>query len=486
MFLDKTHGDADFWNLWENNKKQLFKKCIRLMNGNICEAEDALSTAMLKAREKMFHYRDKVRNFKGWALRLTENVCLDHLRKHRRLVSLDDIPESLIHKEDNSGCYFTESTENNHSCENILREIFEMVDKLPQRLREPALLRFLYFKPYRDIAGRLHITEENARKRIQEARSVLKLSYGLEINGLLTSPPGETGMETESSAIQRIKDDARPVLDKVGSELDFSCVSAWIVKALPITGIDKDILVFLPLKPSTYDKGFESSLNYISRHSGGWKRHLELAQILYAAGIWEHSEKMLRHVLKKHPRSFSAWILLGDMLRRAGRTDEAERLFHHAGSLAYRESSRHYLAGMAAGCRGDLNEAIALFERAGNIEPSNISFHQAKGICLFRLGRHADALKIFEGILAQSPDDIVSLAYCCEVSLCLNQRKNAEKYIGSILKSNPHDFFGLTRKTELNAPKGGAEKEESMRLLQIKERFNQLAMLMKDQESLNL
>jgi RNA polymerase sigma factor (sigma-70 family) len=480
MLLDNLHGDADFWNLWENNKKLLLKKCIRLMNGNICEAEDALSTAMLKAREKMFHYRDRVRNFKGWALRLTENVCLDHLRKHKRLISLDDIPESLIHIEDSHGCFFMESTESYNSREDILKEIFEMVDNLPQRLREPALLRFLYFKPYHDIAGRLHITEENARKRIQEARSVLKLHYGIEINGLLALPPGETGMEPESPAMKKMTDDARPVLEEVGFELDFSCVSAWIVKALPITGIDEDILVFLPFKPGTYAKGFESSLNYISKHSGGWKKHLELAQILYAAGIWDQSEKMLRHVLKKHPRSFSAWILLGNMLSKSGRTDQAEELFRQAGSHVYRDSSRHYLSGMVAECRGDLNEAIALFERAESLEPSNLSFRHAKGICLFRLGQHADAQQLFESILAQNPGDIVSLAYCCELSLSLNRRKNAGEYLDSILKNNPHDFFGLTRKAGLNGQKGIKEKEEQMRLQQITERFNQLAILMKE------
>jgi RNA polymerase sigma factor (sigma-70 family) len=483
MFLNEPQGNVDFWNLWENNKKLFFRKCIRLMDGNICEAEDALSAAMLKAQEKMFHYRDSIRNFKGWALRLTENVCLDQLRKHRRLISFDEIPESLINTELNHGCLFMESTENYNSREAILKGIFEMVDDLPRRLREPALLRFLYFESYRTIAGRLQITEENARKRIQEARSALKLHYGIEINGLLTLSSEEGGMEPESPAMKKMTEDARSVLGDGGFELEFSCESAWIVNTLPITGIDEDILVFLPLKPGKCFKGFESSLNYISRHSGGWKKHLELAQTLYAAGMWDQSEKMLQHVLKKHPRSFSAWMLLGDMLSKSGRTDEAEGLFRQAGSLVFRDSSRHCLAGMAAECRGDLNEAIALFERAGSLEPSNIFFRHAKGICLFRLGRHTDALRLFEDILAGNPGDIVSLAYCCEVSLILNRRKTAGKYIDSILEGNPNDFFGLTRKTGLNNQNGVMTKEERMRLQRITERFNQLVIIMKGPEN---
>ncbi len=480
--MDNLLDDADFWNLWGKNKKLLFRKCIQIMNGNTSEAEDALSTAMLKAREKMLYYRDRVRNFKGWALRLTENVCLDLLRRRKRLISFDEIPEPLIYKEGGTNRLFMETSESYYSREDILKEIFKMVDNLPHRLREPALLRFLYFKPYRDIALRLHITEENARKRIQQARFNLKLRYGIEINGLLASFPREAGMEPESPVMKKMKDDSRPVLEEKGFELDFPCISAWIVNTLPINGIDRDFLVFLPIKPGNYVKKFKSSLNYISKHSSGWKKHLELAQLLHAAGAWRQSEILLRHVLEKHNRCFQAWNLLGSMLGTSGRGDEAERLFHRAGSLVYRDSSRHYLTGMAAVYKGDRNEAIASFEQAGSLEPSNVIFRHAQGICLFRSGRHADALRLFENILSGAPEDIVSLAYCCEASFILNRQENAAGYIDSILKKNPHDFFGLTRKAGLCGHAGRPEQEEWMKLYQIKGGLDNLRKIVNELE----
>jgi len=317
MILEESKKDVDFWNLWENDKQVFFGKCLKLMNGDVCEAEDALSAAMLKAWEKMIQYRENIRNFKGWALRLMENVCLDHLKKHRRLISYGEIPESLAPKEFDQGHLFLESTEEYDSLEALLEGIFEYEYRLPRRLRDPALLRFLFSVSYREMACRLHITEENARKRVQEVRSVLKVKYGGKINDVVSTFPGEA----ESLVMKMIREDAWSVLDDCGAEVELSCVSAWLVDALTNAGRAGEILVFLPLKPGWWYKECESFLKDLSRHPGGWKRHLELAHILCAAGIWDQSEKQFRHVLKKHPRSFSAWISLGNMLMEI-RTDE--------------------------------------------------------------------------------------------------------------------------------------------------------------------
>jgi hypothetical protein len=196
-----------------------------------------------------------------------------------------------------------ESTEKYHSREAVLKGIFEFVCNLPGRLREPALLRFLFSEPYRDIAGRLHITEGNARKRIQKARSVLKLQFGEKITGLFSSSE-EIEIAPDSPVMNKIRQDANSILDTVESELELCCKTAWVINTLPITGTAREVLVFLPLKPCWHGKGFASFLKYISKHPGGWKRQMELAQMLYAVGIWDQAEKGFRHILKKRPPFF--------------------------------------------------------------------------------------------------------------------------------------------------------------------------------------
>lgn len=482
MLPDDPQRDVDFWNLWENNKELFFRKCLKLMNGDVFEAEDALSAAMLKAREKMILYRDRIYNFKGWALRLTENVCLDQLRKHRRLISYDEFPESLVPKEVDHSHISMESTENYYSREAVLNGIFEFVCELPSRLREPALLRFLFSAPYRDIAGRLHITEENARKRIQKARSVLRIQYGEKITGLFSSSE-EIKIAPDSPVMKKFRQDASSILDSVESELELCWKTAWVINTLPITGTDREVLIFLPLKPGWHGKGFASFLDYISRHPGGWKRHLELAQMLYAIGIWDQAEKEFRHILKKRSRSFPTLMLLGNMLMESGRGDEAAGIFQEACSLAYRDSSRHYLSGMAAMSRAQPRDAIVSFEKANVLEPANVTFSHAKGVCLFRSGKYSEALRFFRDILAGRPGDVVSLAYCCEVSIYLNRPKQAGEYADRILANNPLDFFALKRKSTLAGLKCTSRTEELKRLQRLSSRLAQLARIVKEPEN---
>lgn len=481
MLPDVRRADPDFWDLWENDRPLFFSKCLKLMNGDVSEAEDALSAAMLKAWDRMIRYRDSIQNFKGWALRLTENVCLDLLRRHRRLISYGEIPEHLVHGEHDRGHLFLESTEQYHSREVLIEGIFESVRVLPRRLREPALLRFLFFASYRDIASHLHIKEENARKRVQEVRAELKSKYGGTMADLLESFSGEGWMEAESLAMKRIRGEARSMLDGRGDELELCRAGAWIVDALPVCGRTGEILVFLAATPDRYRNGFEPFMNYLSRHPGGWKRLLELAQFLYAAGLWREAEDVFLRVLTRHPGSFSARIFLGNLLLESGRTGEAEGVFRQAGALAQRESSREYLAGMSAVCRGDGERAIRSFERAGALEPSNVSFRQAIGISRFRSGRYETAQGIFREILAESPGDIVSLAYCCETALRLNRPKDAGRYVDGILAVNPDDFYGLKRKVGLGGDRGARETEAWARLRRITVRFDQLAMLLRSE-----
>ncbi|NIM18520.1 MAG: hypothetical protein GTO45_41605, partial [Candidatus Aminicenantes bacterium] len=56
----------------------------------------------------------------------------------------------------------------------ILKKVYDLLEQLPERLREPAILRLFLEMPYRDIAGWLNLTCETARKRIQQVRAILK------------------------------------------------------------------------------------------------------------------------------------------------------------------------------------------------------------------------------------------------------------------------------------------------------------------------
>lgn len=175
MLLDRlTQGDhMAFWALWMQHQKYFYRICLRHMNGVIADAEDAYSRAMIKAWEKLPEQANKINNPKAWLARLTHNLCVDIQRERQRrarfVESLEDIsfsnklPTNLI-----------ATPEDVSVQEEMSRYLRCLVGNLSPNLREPFVLRFLFEMPYSEIAARLRLSNENVRKRIQQARALLR------------------------------------------------------------------------------------------------------------------------------------------------------------------------------------------------------------------------------------------------------------------------------------------------------------------------
>jgi tetratricopeptide (TPR) repeat protein len=126
-------------------------------------------------------------------------------------------------------------------------------------------------------------------------------------------------------------------------------------------------------------------------------------------------------------------------------------------------------------CREQHMKALEAFDDACRLAPSNKTFLHAKGICLFRTGRNEEAMRLFKDILAEKPEDVVSLAYCCEISARQNRPGEAGEYAERMLKRNPDDHFALRRKVGLDGGKGGIQRQEWKRLQLITRRLEEIA-----------
>lgn len=170
-----AEGDsAAFWKLWENYQKYLYSVCLRQMGGNREEAEDALSRAMMKAWERLPFYAREVTNLKAWLTRLILNLCLDiHRERERRARGVQSLEEITGVNEGAAVCVF-ETPEEFVLRREVYLHISHAVDDLPPRLREPVILRFFKEMAYQDIAEHLTLSPANVRKRIQQARAILR------------------------------------------------------------------------------------------------------------------------------------------------------------------------------------------------------------------------------------------------------------------------------------------------------------------------
>lgn len=168
--------DSAFWKLWQQHQNYLYRCCRKWM-GNPSDAEDALSRAMLKAWQKARDCTDDIKNFKAWLTKLTYNLCADiHRERNRSAVGVESLDTIAV--ESQTQLISQEETPVRAAMERELELFFRAaIDELPDRLRETFILHFESGLSYPDIAEQLGISYDNVRKRISQARAILRQRF---------------------------------------------------------------------------------------------------------------------------------------------------------------------------------------------------------------------------------------------------------------------------------------------------------------------
>lgn len=146
--------------------------CRRRMSGAPADIDDAVSRSMFVALEKLPEHAASILNLEAWLTRLCCNVCIDIQRERTRAtrgaVSVEDadgIEEVLA---------YYDSPEHHCLASEIGTLITDAMNDLRPSLRDAARLRFIDEASYDEIASKLSITVVNARKRVQQSRSILR------------------------------------------------------------------------------------------------------------------------------------------------------------------------------------------------------------------------------------------------------------------------------------------------------------------------
>jgi RNA polymerase sigma factor (sigma-70 family) len=173
-----------FWQLWQQNQDYLYRCCLKWMSGNLADAEEALSRAMLKAWDKLPNHAEKITNFRAWLTRLTHNLCIDiHRERRRKAMQMESIEE--IAARDNSAVISClDSPELALLHHELGQYIRRAINTLPSRLRTPFVLHYYREISYQDIAQALAISIDNVYKRIQQARDILQKRLSRYFSGL--------------------------------------------------------------------------------------------------------------------------------------------------------------------------------------------------------------------------------------------------------------------------------------------------------------
>jgi RNA polymerase sigma-70 factor (ECF subfamily) len=140
--------------LVKRHYRHVFALCLGVL-GNVHDAEDIAQEAMLKGFLKIKKL-DKCEQFEVWILRIASNLCIDLLRRRKRIKAITTKkPMQPGHR----------TVEDHHLQESIRR--------LPQELRVPLTMYYFDEKNAKTIAEKLNISHSGACQKIREARKQL-------------------------------------------------------------------------------------------------------------------------------------------------------------------------------------------------------------------------------------------------------------------------------------------------------------------------
>lgn len=413
-----------FWKLWKEHERYLYRICLHQLGGVEEEAEEALSVLMVKLLDLLPRYEDRIQNLRAWLARITYNLCIDIRREIQRTRSLESIDELAA---SDSGVFLSsaESPEEAALRLESRRYISHAIEALSLKLRVPFLLHHLYDLPYNEIAARLEITPENARKRAQLARVALQESLEKYLSGRARLSPKSVQIDFESCL--------QPFWS-AGPSGPVRQTAVRLVNVFVTPEVERSFCLHLDHKPLKLYPKIEKVMRYTLNHPGGWKKRLELAQLLYEAGEWRGAIQQYQRVLERQPRLLKAYFDLGNVLNLMDNKPASIATYERALQIAGEPATRHHLKGLIELQRGNYRTAVTEFQKATQIRPDQVGYWHSLAMAHVLRDSPLEALGSFKESLKIDPGDEKALTYLPELLRGLGRVSEAERYIDESLR----------------------------------------------------
>jgi RNA polymerase sigma-70 factor (ECF subfamily) len=150
-----SQGDKNAYAvLVQRHYRHVFAMCFGML-ANVHDAEDIAQDAILRGLSKIAELRQGVQ-FGRWILRIAGNLCIDLIRRRKRIKCLDAEYPEIAQKAINE----------NH-------DLHGAIKKLPKELRVPLVMYYFDGKNAKAIAERLNISHSGACQKIRNARQQL-------------------------------------------------------------------------------------------------------------------------------------------------------------------------------------------------------------------------------------------------------------------------------------------------------------------------
>ncbi len=172
-----------FEELINNYEKKAYNIAYRMMN-NEEDAKDMTQEALIKIYKSIKSFREES-TFSTWLYRIVTNVCLDELRRRKKM---ETIPLEINTEGDKGTIRFEigadeETPEDLYEQAELRQVILSMINSLKEDYRTVIILRDMQGFSYEEISIILGCSLGTIKSRINRARNALKdkLRHGLEL-----------------------------------------------------------------------------------------------------------------------------------------------------------------------------------------------------------------------------------------------------------------------------------------------------------------
>lgn len=176
------NGDmAAFEQLFHKYQERVYGTALRMMS-NKEDALDLTQEIFLKAYQNIHKFKS-TSAFSTWLYRLSVNLCIDELRKRKRLANTVPLEEAVSQADANTPEDYAISKDRE-------RQVWEALNSLKEKERAIIILRDMEGLSYKEIAEVFKCSLGRVKSRLHEARQSLKAILETETD-LWADLPGD-------------------------------------------------------------------------------------------------------------------------------------------------------------------------------------------------------------------------------------------------------------------------------------------------------
>ncbi|NER28399.1 MAG: tetratricopeptide repeat protein [Symploca sp. SIO1C4] len=248
-----------------------------------------------------------------------------------------------------------------------------------------------------------------------------------------------------------------------------------VVRVMLPSGEETNFQLTLTGKPRRQEQKLRKLRKYVQQHPSGWKKRLELAELLYSIGEWEKAIVEYNQVLKQRPKLIEIRLQLGKILHLMGLTKQAIDIYEDTLFLCKDQGINYHINGLIGSCRSQYNVALNSIESATTLNPDNSAHWLSLGLTYLLVESPINALRAFEQVLKLSPDDVIALNYNHDALLTSGNIQAAWKSLNKTLDLAPGHIGVLERVINHRLRRRLVKAQEGKKTRQLIRKVMQLA-----------